>query len=127
MSKQQLKIGIIGAGKTGKYLIEQLMGFDFINIVMVSDIQEDAPGFVFARGNGLPVTTNYMDVAKLGKEVDLIIEVTGQKDVKLGLRSYMQENGNKHTVIVPELVAVLMMSMAKGELVDSFHGFQQYE
>lgn len=127
MSKKQLKIGIIGAGKTGKYLIEQLQGFDFINIVMVADIQEDAPGFVFARGKGIPVTTDYMEVARLGKEVDIIVEVTGQKDVKLGLRAYMQENGNKHTVIVPELVAVLMMSMAKGELVDSFHGFQQYE
>ncbi|HWI54731.1 MAG TPA: oxidoreductase [Desulfobacteria bacterium] len=127
MSEKQLKIGIIGAGKTGKYLIEQLKGFDFVNIVIVADIREDAPGLVFAKENGLLVTTEYMDVARLGKGVDLIIEVTGQKDVKLGLRSYMQENGNKHTVIVPELVAVLMMSMAKGELVDSFHGFQRYE
>lgn len=127
MGNKQLKIGIIGAGKTGKYLIEQLKGFDFINIVMVVDIKEDAPGFVFAKENGIPVATDYMEVARLGKEVDLIVEVTGRKDVKLSLRSYMQENGNKHTVIVPELVAVLMLSMAKGELVESFHGFQQYE
>lgn len=127
MSKKSLGIGIIGAGKTGKYLIEQLTGYDFIKIVKVADINEDAPGYAFAANKGIPVTTDYMDVAKMGKEVDIIIEVTGQKDVKLGLRSYMQENNNKHTVIVPELVAVLMMSMAKGELVDSFHGFQQYE
>ena len=127
MSKEQLKIGIIGAGKTGKYLIQQLKGFDFVNIVMVADIQENAPGFIFAKENGIPVTTEYMDVARLGQGVDLVIEVTGRKDVKLGLRSYMQENENKHTVILPELAAVLMMSMAKGELVDSFHGYQQYE
>lgn len=127
MSNKQLKIGIIGAGKTGKYLIEQLKGFDFVNIVKVADIQEDAPGVVFARENGISVTTDYMDIARMGSEVDLIIEVTGRKDVKLGLRSYMQENGNKHTVIVPELVAVLMMSMAKGQYVDSFHGYQKYE
>lgn len=127
MGEKQIKIGIIGAGKTGKYLIEQLNGFDFISIVQVADIQEDAPGYVFAKENGIPVTTDFMNVVRLGEEVDIIFEVTGRKDVKLGLRSYMQETGNKHTVIVPELVAVLMMSMAKGERIDSFHGFQKYE
>lgn len=127
MSGKQLRIGIIGAGKTGKLLIEQLAGFDFVKIVMVADIREDAPGFVFAKEKGIPVTKNFMEVAKLGEQVDMIIEVTGQRDVKLDLRSYMQDSGNKHTVIVPELVAVLLMSMAKGELVDSYHGPQKYE
>lgn len=127
MANSQLNIGIIGAGKTGKNLIKQLFGYEFVNIIMVADIQEDAPGFIFAREAGIPVTTDYMDVIKLGSGVDLIIEVTGQKEVKLQIRSYMQEKGNKHTVIVPELVAVLLMSMAEGKLVDSFHGFQKYE
>lgn len=127
MVEKQIRIGIIGAGKTGKYLIEQLNGFEFISIVQVADIREDAPGYVYAKENGINVSTDFMHVAKLGTEIDIIFEVTGQKDIKLGLRSYMQETGNKHTVIVPELVAVLMMSMAKGQLIDSFHGFQKYE
>lgn len=127
MANSQINIGIIGAGKTGKNLIQQLFGFKFVNILMVADVQETAPGYIFAREYGIPVTTDYMDVVKLGTGVDLIIEVTGRKEVKLDLRTYMQEKGNKHTVIVPELVAVLLMSMAEGKLVDSFHGFQKYE
>lgn len=127
MSNIQLKIGVIGAGKTGKNLIKHLRGFDFVDLVQVADIREDAPGYVFAKENGIAVTKDYMDVAKLGNKVDIIIEVTGKKEVKNNLRAYMQENGNKHTVIVPELVAVLMMSIAEGKFVDSFHGYQKYE
>lgn len=127
MSKVQINIGIIGAGKTGKHLIEQFVGFDFVKIVKVADINEAAPGYVFAKEKGISVTNDYMDIARLGKEVDIIIEVTGRKEIKLDLRSHLQETGNKHTVIVPELVAVLLMSIAKGEFVDSFHGYQKYE
>lgn len=127
VAMNELKIGIIGAGKTGKHLIGLLASYDFVKIVKVAELDEGAPGYIYASEKGIPVTKDYLDVAGLGTEVDIVFEVTGKTEVKLGLRAAMQKSNNKHTVIVPELVAVLMMSMAKGEFVDSFHGFLKYE
>ncbi|MFZ5640195.1 MAG: oxidoreductase [Bacillota bacterium] len=125
MSTGKIKIAIVGAGQTGTPLLGQLAGMDFIDVVKIADTNEDAPGIKVARQKNIPVTGDYMDIAKMGKEVDLIIDVTGVKEVRNKLREYMVETGNKHTVIVPELVAILLLSLAKGELVRG-HGYQEY-
>lgn len=125
MSTDKIKIAIIGAGQTGKPLIEQLCGMNFVDLVKVAEKNDDAPGVIFAGEKHIPITKDYMDIARMGTDVDLIIDVTGVKEIKNQLRAFMAENGNKHTVIVPELVAILLLSMAKGELVRG-HGYQEY-
>ena len=122
----KINIAIIGAGQTGAPLIENLANSSFVEIVSIADLNQQAPGIIFAKERGIPVTSDYRDVVKLGKQVDIIIEVTGVAQVKKSLKEFMQVTGNKHTVIMHELIAVLMMSMAQGNLVDTFHGFQQY-
>lgn len=122
----KLKIAIIGAGQTGAPLIEDLANSTFVEIVCIADLNQQAPGIILAKERGIPVTSDYRDVIKLGKEVDIIIEVTGVAQVKKSLKEFMQVTGNKHTVIMHELIAVLMMSMAQGKLVDTYHGFQKY-
>ena len=126
MRKHQIKIGIVGAGKTGKYLIEQLDKMAFIKIVLIADIDPAAPGVIYAKLRDIPVTTDFMDIARLGKKVDIIIDVTSKPEVRIGLRGHMLETENRHTIIVTELVAILLMSMAKGELAESFHGYHGY-
>lgn len=126
MRNDKIKIGIIGAGKTGKPLIELLARQNFVEIVKVAEIKENAPGLKVARAHKIPWTIDFMEIARMGKEVDLIIEVTGVKEVRRQLRNFMVESQNIHTVIVPELVAILLVSMAKGQLVETFHGYQRY-
>lgn len=124
MSK--INIAIIGAGQTGAPLIKDLANCSFVEIVSIADINQQAPGIIFAKENGIPVTADYREIIKMGKKVDIIIEVTGVAQVKKSLKEFMQLTGNKHTVIMHELIAVLMMSMAQGKLVDTFHGYQKY-
>ena len=124
MSK--INIAIIGAGQTGTPLINDLANCSFVEIVSIADINQQAPGIIFAKEKGIPVTSDYRDIIKMGKKVDIIIEVTGVVQVKKSLKEFMQLTGNKHTVIMHELIAVLMMSMAQGKLVDTFHGYQKY-
>lgn len=125
MSKK-IRIAIIGAGQTGTPLIENLANSSFVEIVSIADLNQQAPGIQFAKERGISVTSDYRDVVKMGKAVDIIIEVTGVAQIKKSLKEFMQVTGNKHTVIMHELIAVLMMSMAQGNLVDTFHGYQQY-
>ncbi len=126
MQTKEIVVAVVGAGKTGKYLIEQLAGLKFVRLAMIADINPDAPGMVYARLKNIPVTSDYLDIVRMGKEVDMIIDVTGKVEVRIGLRGHMLETENRHTVIVPEMVAILLMSMAKGELVQSVHELQGY-
>lgn len=127
MGKGKINVAIVGGGKTGTPLIKQLLDAEFVQVLGVADLDVNAPGMVLAREKGVKVTTNYMDLAKLGNTVDIIIEVTGVADVRKNLVNYFNETGNKHTVILREIIAVLMMSLAQGELVETFHGYQKYE
>lgn len=126
MRIDKIRIGIIGAGKTGKPLIELLARQNFVEIVKVADINEKAPGIALARAYNIPTTIDFMEIARMGDEVDLIIEVAGKKEIRRQLRNFMVESENIHTVVLPELVAILLVSMTKGQLVESFHGYQRY-
>lgn len=126
MSKDKINIGIIGAGQTGFPMIKTLVEADFVNIVGIADLDFEAPGIVLAQEKGLKVTKDFMDLAKEGEKVDIIIEVTGSSNVKQQLRDYFQQTENCHTVIMQELVAILIMSLAQGELVKTYHGLQKY-
>ena len=72
------------------------------------------------------MTDNFMELVGLGSQVDIIIDVTGAAKVREQLRQYMVESGNVHTVIMHEQIALLMMSLSAGKLVDSKHGVQEY-
>ena len=61
-----------------------------------------------------------------GEEVDIIIDVTGVAKVREQLRQDMVESGNTHTPTMHERIALLMMSLSAGKLVDGKHGTQAY-
>ena len=74
------RIILVGAGSGGKALVELFHKHPDVEILGVADRNERAPGFVLAREFGLPVTTNYQELLAV-KEVDLIVDVTGDPAV----------------------------------------------
>lgn len=120
------KIGIIGAGETGTPLLKQLLDAPFVDVVGVADLNTETPGMQMARSRGVMVSHNGLDIAELGSEVDIIIDMTGSAKVREDLRRFMQFSGNRHTVIVHERVALLMLSLSTGFLVEPVHGEQAY-
>ncbi len=79
-----MNIAVVGGGIRCRELIKIIKSHTFKKIspqiIGVSDINKDAPGFVLARSNGLFVTDNYNDFFKRD-DIDLIIELTGNLDV----------------------------------------------
>lgn len=122
-----IRIGIVGAGETGTPLLRQLLAADFVELVGVADLDQDAPGMALARAHGRSTTDDFEDIAALGEGVNILIDTTGVASVRDRLRARMQETGNRHTIIVHERIAVLMMSLSQGHLVATKHGVVNYE
>ena len=123
---QGFRIAVVGAGETGTPLLKQLLTAPFVTVLGVADLDLSMPGIALAKEHGVKVTNNFMELAALGNEVDIIIDVTGSPKVREALRKHMVDSGNTHTRIMHEAIALLMMSLSAGKLVSGKHGDQEY-
>ena len=124
---EAIRIILIGAGETGTPLLKQLLAAPFVKVLGVADLDETMPGIKLAREHGVPTTTDFMSLVRLGDAVDIIIDVTGVGKVRDQLRQHMQDSGNRHTIIMHELIAVLLMSLSQGKLVAMKHQAVDYD
>ena len=124
---QKIRIGVIGAGETGTPLLKQLLDASFVDVVGVADLSAEMPGIKLAREHGIATYSDCMELARLGEAIDILIDVTGVPKVRDMLRDHFQKSNNHHTIIMHELIAVLMMSLSKNELVASKHNQRDYD
>jgi len=124
---EKIRIALIGAGETGTPLLRQLLSAPFVQMVGVADLDNEMPGMRLARENGVVTTNDFMTLVGLGGAVDIIIDVTGVGQVRDALRRAMQDSGNRHTIIMHELIAVLLMSLSQGKLVSMKHKAVDYD
>ncbi|MCG6917285.1 MAG: PAS domain-containing protein [Deltaproteobacteria bacterium] len=84
-------IAIIGGGTRCQDLLEMFVHDRFkhlkAKIVAVADTNPEAPGFLFAKEQGIYTTTDYRDFFQL-KNVDLVIELTGKEDLLADILQY---------------------------------------
>lgn len=123
---QKIRIGLIGAGETGTPLLKQLLDASFVDIVGVADLNDAMPGMQLARSRGVKTTNDFMEMARLGNDLDILIDVTGVPAVREKLRNFFKETGNQHTIIMHEMIAVLMMSLSQNRLVSTKHNQTDY-
>lgn len=126
MATDQFRVAVVGAGETGTPLLHKLLDAPFVTVLGVADLDAAAPGMRLAGARGVPTTTDFMALARLGETVDVLIDVTGVPAVRESLRQAMQETGNHHTLIVHETVVQLILSLLTGKLVRLKHGEQEY-
>lgn len=118
-----VNIAIIGGGRTGTPLLKELTNFPFINVQGVADKNSKAEGIQFARQKGIFTTTDPIELAKMGVKIDILIEVSGDPEVKKHIKEYYEQADNKQTIIMHDLVARMFISVClrKNELIPSFH------
>ncbi|MBM7701599.1 sigma-54 interaction domain-containing protein [Metabacillus iocasae] len=107
---------IVGAGKGGLTVLKIVMAADILNIYAIADINEHAPGIVFAKKNGIHTSTNWRDL--IHNNIDIIIDTTGDQAVFYEL----YEEKPKGVVLVPGSVAHITAELMeeKEELVNRF-------
>jgi predicted homoserine dehydrogenase-like protein len=123
MPEDIVRVAVVGAGRTGGPLIEALLDIPYVRLVGVADHDQGSPGALLAQSRGV-FFTKYADVlAAKAQEIDLIIDVTGDPEIKPSLRDAFRVQGNRETIIVHDLVARLILSLARDldHLAPSFH------
>jgi two-component system, NarL family, sensor histidine kinase DegS len=78
-------VAIIGGGKGGTALIEIFHKDPLVKILGIADVDSKAPGLKLARKLGIPTTTDFKKLASL-KNLDILIDVTGNADVEEAIR-----------------------------------------
>lgn len=84
-------IAIIGAGKGGTAILETLLKMPSVITKHVCDVNPSAPGVTLARQHGIQCHTQMTEICQ-NKEVDLIFEVTGRKEIFAQILAQKQEN-----------------------------------
>src|SRR5574340_872548 len=123
MIDDKVRIAIVGGGRTGAPLLEALSALPYVDVLGVADHDPDSPGARLAQERGIFYTENASVLGAKADEIDLIIEVSGDPTVKPELKESFRAQGNTETIIVHELVARLLMTLAPGstELAPSLH------
>jgi PAS domain S-box-containing protein len=109
-----LNVAIVGAGRGCKALLELLAGGTLkkvhMNILGVADINNDAEGLNYAKKMGILTTTDYK-VFYGRKDLDLIIELTGDKEV----REAIVKTKPPHVQLMDHISARLFWEIMEGE------------
>jgi len=78
------RVAIIGGGHGGTALMEIFAEDPLVTVVGLSEIRPQTMGVRLAKKIGIPVVRRYQDLLKM-KDVDLLIDVTGNPDVEKAL------------------------------------------
>ena len=120
---ETLTVALIGAGRTGTPLLRDLLDYSYVQVLGVADQQESSPGMQLARDYSIPCYQDPMELVQEIGEVDILVEVSGDKGLKGRIKQHYVNTGNSRTIIVHDLLARLMISLSDRSpfLVPSFH------
>ena len=96
---------IIGAGKGGYALLKLLEQADYLNVIGVVDLTDEAPGIQYAKQKSIPTYTEWKPL--LTKDIQMIIDVTGSKEVFKELLA----NRPPTAVLIPGEIANLIVTL----------------
>lgn len=117
-----VKVALIGAGRTGTPLLKELLKYRYIKIVGVADRKEAAAGIKLAAQRKIYTTSDPMALLRK-KNIDILIDVTGDGKLKKSIKDFLAKTRNSRTLIMHELIARLFISVStrKSALAPSFH------
>lgn len=74
---ETLRVGLVGAGRGGRALLQLFASVPTVQVVAVADPDPDAPGLQLARG--IPVVSSHREIFAYAPQI--VIEVTGRPEV----------------------------------------------
>ncbi|MFD2214096.1 sigma 54-interacting transcriptional regulator [Metabacillus endolithicus] len=101
------QVVIIGAGKGGKALIKRMVETKMMDVMLVIDKNEHAPGLKYAKAQGIQTATNWREITN--QNVNIIIDATGSNE----LMHELQKEKHPDTTIIPGSVALLISELVE--------------
>jgi acetaldehyde dehydrogenase (acetylating) len=119
----KISVAIIGGGRTGTPLLKELLKYTYIEIVGVADLDPNAEGIKLAAAKGIFTTSDPMELIMKGGFIDILVEVSGDNNLKRTIKSEFERSGNTRTIIMHDLIARLFISVCtqQQQLVSSLH------
>jgi predicted homoserine dehydrogenase-like protein len=108
---QNISIAVIGAGRTGSPLLSELLQYDYIQVLGVADLDPESTGMTLARERQIPCFLDPLEMVEAVGEVDILVEVSGDRELKAKIKQRYETTGNRHTIILHDLVARLVISV----------------
>lgn len=99
------KVLIVGAGKGGTAILKLIKSIHVLEVVAVIDTNKEAPGILLAQSEEISTGTDWK--LFINQDIDIIVEVTGNKKVFTDLR----DARSKNTVLIPGTVAFLISQL----------------
>ncbi|MEK5070433.1 sigma 54-interacting transcriptional regulator [Sporosarcina sp. FSL K6-1508] len=96
---------IVGAGTGGSILLDLLQNLEFMNVNAIIDTDEQAPGIIRAKKQGIAHGTDWK--SHLTEDLHIIFDVTGDESVFAELLTARPA----HTVLIPGSVANLLVKL----------------
>lgn len=123
----ELNIAIVGLGRVGSELLEELLKLKKNKITVVAVAEKaETEGLSLAKSVNVPVM-EFEDIARIGESLDIIFEVTGVSETRSTLRSILQETKNSHTVIASETIVYLLSMVIEDMTFHHVHDNKGYE
>ncbi len=118
-----VNVALFGAGRTGAPLLKELLKYKYIKVVGVADRNEKIAGVKLAAKNGIYTSSDPMALLKTKKNIDILIDVTGDIKLKKSIKAFLEKSKNTRTIIMHDLIARLFISVStkKTALIPSFH------
>ncbi|MCW8900727.1 MAG: hypothetical protein OQK75_11695 [Gammaproteobacteria bacterium] len=115
----KIKVALLGLGSVGQDFAEHFLeiiqeGKKDVEIVAVAHHDKESAVALGFQQSGVKFFENAADVVKLGEEVDIIFDLTGNSETRSALRQGMMDSNNRHTVIAPEMMARLLWMFFDG-------------
>lgn len=108
MSK--LNVAVIGLGKGGSAFVKAILNRKkSVNLACAVELLE-TPGKAEAAAAGVKIAT-IDELIAMGKDIDIIFDLTGNPSVVKELRHKMTSSFNAHTMVASDVVAELMWAL----------------
>lgn len=110
LDKKNVNVVIVGMGRIGATFLSKLTEKSELGVSILAVVESDmtSPGVEVATMKHIEIFSSIDSlVKKIGENVDVIFDLTGSKMSTDAVRVSLQNAGNKHTVLVPEIVAFL--------------------
>jgi predicted dinucleotide-utilizing enzyme len=109
---QTIRVALVGLGEAGEVFAGHLQkarerGVP-VEVVAVTHSAADTPLAIEFSRKGVPVFTDARELTALGRDVDIIFDLSGERAMRQQLRLALLQHQNMHTVIVSETIARLL-------------------
>ena len=113
---ETITVALLGLGRIGSQFAAGLSehikgGTSPIKIVAVAEANPESEAAAKFKADGVPVYPGALGVVDMGVDVDVIFDLTGMSDMRQTLRESLKAAGNRHTVIVPEVMVRIFWAL----------------